>query len=311
MLHLFDRGARVCDTACSPSPPPCGTIFDILLFAAAPTKTFAPQPQKAGTRHRRVTHTSPPRVARARAPPCVSPSSPATRPRECAPQRNRATCRRRSSAARATSSVSRWARRRPGGAPPPPVLGGATPSAGPCATSRRPPSVPRPPHGRRRSRRCRGALPMRKACSLDGAPGGASPEPGGYLTKGGGADVCPGGRPEAHARTRRAPRARPSRGSLPAVSSSSRHVRPLSLPPVRGGALAELRGWTCQPLSADRMRRGSPRAERSLIRRPDRWLGATSPGYYSHCLLASDQRRRGAAWQPALARVVRRARGGP
>ena len=47
------------------------------------------------------------------------------------------------------------------------------------------------------------AVILRKACSLNGAPGGASPEPGDHLIKGGGADVCPGVRPATHARTRR------------------------------------------------------------------------------------------------------------
>jgi len=87
------------------------------------------------------------------------------------------------------------------------------------------------------------------------------------------ADAGTDARPVAHARARppvsRTLLSRHSRGN-------PRHDISLSLPLLRGRVLAVLRGIPCQPLPAGRMRRRLTRAKRSLIRRPERWLGATA-----------------------------------
>jgi len=52
-------------------------------------------------------------------------------------------------------------------------------------------------------------------------------------------------------------------------------VSVLALAPSRGAALPVLRGRSSLPPAAYRMRRGSPRPERSRLRGDDGWLGAT------------------------------------
>jgi len=74
------------------------------------------------------------------------------------------------------------------------------------------------------------------------------------------------------------------------------HAAPVcvrALAPSRGVALLVLRGRSSLPPAAYRMRRGSPRPERSRIRGDDGWFGATRQSVNRRASIDASHSRKG------------------